>query len=154
MTLSQCTHVIENVAAVQPSVNMIVRNDIFRLNSYPDARYGVFAWLQGRHSFDVEGDLVRYRYTFFYADRLTADHGNELEVQSVGVETLSNIVRRLAELGVPAVGEMDFTAFNQRFVDECAGVYSTLTFEVPTGFVCGEVFGDFSDDFSDDFLIL
>ena len=154
MTLSQCTHLIENVAAVQPSVNMIVRNDIFRLNTIADVRYGVFAWLQGRHTADTESDFVRYRYTFFYVDRLTADHSNELEVQSVGINTLGNIVRRLAELGVYADGEIDFQTFNQRFVDECAGVYSTITLEVPADELCGEVFGDFNGDFSDDFLIL
>lgn len=154
MTLSQVIQQIEQVAKEQPSLNMIVRNDVFRLNTVPNVRYGVFAWLQGRHTTDPEGDLMRFRFTFFYVDRLTADHRNELEVQSVGIETLSNIVRRLGDLGIYTTGEQDFQTFNQRFMDMCAGVYSTLTFEVPASAGCAEQFGDFNDDYNDDFLIV
>jgi hypothetical protein len=154
MTLSQTTHAIEQVARMQPTVNMIVRNDIFRLNSLPNVRYGVFAWLQGRHTADHETDVLRFRYTFFYVDRLTADKRNELEVQSVGVETLQNIVRTLADQGIWTSGEVEYQTFNQRFVDECAGVYASLTFEVPAGFNCGELYGDFNEDYNEDFLIV
>lgn len=154
MTLSQTTHAIEQVAKMQPAVNMIVRNDIFRLNSLPNVRYGVFAWLQGRHTADPETDMLRFRYTFFYVDRLTADKSNELEVQSVGVETLNNIIRTLGEQGIWPYGEVEFQTFNQRFVDECAGAYASLTFEVPSDYTCSEQFGDFNDDYNKDFLIV
>ena len=43
MTLKEAIKVIEVVASQQPSVNMIVENDVFRLNAKADARYGVFA---------------------------------------------------------------------------------------------------------------
>ena len=80
MTLSDTIRLIEIVAAGQPPVKSIVRNDIFRLNSLPDAKYSVFGWVQGNHTASLDSSFITYRFTFFYIDRLTADQGNELEV--------------------------------------------------------------------------
>lgn len=152
MTLSETIRAIEVVAAAQPAVNMVVRNDIFRLNAASDARYGVFGWTQGQHAENVGSPVVTYAFTFFYIDRLTEDKSNEVEVQSVGIQTLGNIIRTLDERGLEA-GDWTYTTFNQRFLDECAGVYCTLTLRAPVGATCAELFGDFNDDFNDDFLI-
>lgn len=153
MTLQQVIRTVEVIASEQPAVNMIVRNDIFRLNEAPDARYGVFAWLQGQHTGAVDESLVRYSFTFFYADRLTADLGNQVEVQSTGVEVLTNILRVLDQRGLSVADRYSFRTFNERFHDECAGVFCDVTLEVPAGSLCPEGFGDFSDDFNDDFMI-
>lgn len=153
MTLQQVIRTVEVIASKQPAVNMIVRNDIFRLNEAPDARYGVFAWLQGQHTGSVGESLVRYSFTFFYADRLTADLGNQVEVQSTGVEVLTNILRVLDQRGISVADRYSFRTFNERFHDECAGVFCDVTLEVPAGSLCPEGFGDFNDDFNDDFMI-
>lgn len=152
MTLVEVIRAIEMVAASQPAVNMIVENDIFRLNAAPDARYGVFGWTQGQHSGGASTDTIRYAFTFFYIDRLTEDQGNQVEVQSVGIQTLDNIIRTLGDRGIWS-DDWTFVAFNQRFLDECAGVYCTVTLEAPVAGTCAERFGDFNDDFNDDFLI-
>lgn len=152
MTLLETIRQIERVAAGQPAVNMIVRNDIFRLSSFSDARYGVFAWTQGQHSGNPDEALQSFAFTFFYVDRLTEDKGNEVEIQSVGIDTLGNILRQLADSGM-IVGDATFTTFNQRFLDECAGVFASVRLQVPAVGPCGEGFGDFNDDFNDDFLI-
>lgn len=153
MTLQQVIKVIEVLASNQPAVNMIVREDIFRLNAAPDARYGVFAWLQGQHTGAIDDGLVRYRFDFFYADRLTEDLGNQVEVQSTGIEVLTNIIRQLDDHGITAEGDYAFRAFNQRFHDECAGVFCEVTLAVPVGSACPESFGDFNNDFNEDFMI-
>ena len=153
MTLQQVIAAIESTAAKQPAVNMIVRNDIFRLNAAPDCRYGVFAWLQGQHAGAVTDDLVHYRFTLFYADRLTADKHNQLEVQSVGIEVLSDVLRRLDEAGLPVEEGYAFRTFNERFHDECAGVFCDVTIDAPAGSRCPDRWGDFNGDFNDDFLI-
>lgn len=140
MTLLETIRAIENVASYQPAVNMIVRNDIFRLNAVPDAKYGVFAWLQNQHSTSVESNIISYSFTFFYVDRLTADRGNQMEIQSVGIQTLDNIIRQLDEQGVWSDREYTFQTFNQRFVDECAGVFCNVTLDVPLTSVCAEDF--------------
>lgn len=153
MTLSETIKVIEEVAKRQPSVNMIVRHDVLRLNSMPNRKYGVFAWLQDEHSGTSANDIMEYRFVFFYVDRLTEDRSNETEIQSVGIQTLDNIIRALYDAGICA-DNWTFRAFTQRFVDECAGVWCEVTFGVPVSLVCPETFGDYSaEDSNIDFLI-
>lgn len=153
MTLKDTILTIEGVAREQPAIRMIVRNDIFRLNKCADARYGVFAWLQGQHSARPDSPLITYSFTFFYADRLTNDRSNEIDIQSVGIQTLNNIIRRLEDLGIYSEMAYTFQVFNQRFTDECAGVFCNATLEVPVDYICPETFGDYNDDFNEDFLI-
>lgn len=138
MTLLETIRIFEGVASRQPSVNMIVRNDVFRLNTIPDAKYGVFAWTQGQH--EIGMDLQTFVFTFFYVDRLTADKSNEVEVQSVGVQTIGNILRLLDDLGIFPGTMWTAQVFNQRFLDECAGVFASVRLEVPTGWICPEEF--------------
>lgn len=154
MTLMQVIKAIEAAAIRQPAVRMIVRSDIFRLNGYADAEYGVFGWTQGQHSGSASGDLMSWRFTFFYVDRLTEDRGNETEVQSVGIETLRNVLLGLREMGLEAES-WTFDTFTQRFMDECAGVFCGVTLTAPVGWTCEDTWPDFSDgDYNNDFLIL
>ena len=141
MNLLQLIRTIEGVAASQPTIASIVQNDVYRLNAIQGAKYGVFAWLQGEHRTDTDSGLVNYSFTFFYVDRLTFDKGNEVQIQSVGMETLENILAALESRGIMAE-EHTFRAFNERFSDECAGVYCQVTLEVPKDLICEEVFSD------------
>ena len=152
MTLVEVIKVIDFVASRQPSVNMIVENDIFRLNEKADARYGVFAWTQGQHTASTDSDYMNFSFTFFYVDRLVNDQSNQLEIQSVGTQTLNNIIRALDDYGVYCDNSVTFQVFNQRFADECAGVYCNVILSVPLSATCPEFFMDFdAADFNDDF---
>ena len=153
MTLKEAIKVIEEVASRQPSVNMIVENDVFRLNANADARYGVFAWLQGQHSTSIDSNTLSLQFTFFYVDRLTEDKSNQLEIQSVGIQTLDNILRKLDDLGMWVSNNYTFQTFNQRFLDECAGVFCNVTISVPVASKCPEIFADYNEDFNEDFWI-
>lgn len=137
MNLYQTIRAIESAAASQPSVNTIVRSDIFRLNAHPSVRYGAFAWLQGEHTTEADSSLITYNFTLFYADRLTEDRGNEVEVQSAGIETLENIIASLADAGLYA-GAYSFRTFNQRFSDDCAGVFTNVAFETTKDDLCAD----------------
>lgn len=154
MTLQQVIKTFELVASQQPTISMIVQNDIFRLNSKMDARYGVFGWTQGQHSTSADSSMFNFSFTFIYVDRLKNDVSNQIEVQSVGIQTLDNILRRLDDLGVFVSSTYNFQTFNQRFVDECAGVFCNVTLQVPVNSLCSESFADFiNTDFNDDFMI-
>ena len=153
MTLLDTIRLIERVAAGQPAINMIVRNDIFRLNSVPSVLYGVFGWLQREHSASADSSLRQFSFTFFYVDRLMEDRSNETEIQSVGVDTLDNIIRALDASGIYPGGVWTFTTFNQRFTDECAGVFTNVVLQVPVDSQCAVTLPDYSSDFSSDFLI-
>ena len=154
MTLSDTVRLIETCAGGQPAVRSVVRNDIFRLNSLPDAQYAVFGWTQGQHVTNVDGYFRTFRFTFFYIDRLTANRSNEVEIQSVGIQVLENVLRMLADRDFLPEGDVPFTTFNQRFLDDCAGVFCSVALSVPIDFVCAEGYFDFNDDFNNDFAIL
>ena len=146
MTLQQVIRAFEVVASHQPSVNMIVQNDIFRLNSKSDARYGVFGWTQGQHSASVDSSLMTYSFTFFYVDRLKNDMSNQIEVQSVGIQTLDNILRKLEDFDIFVSSSYSFQTFNQRFLDECAGVFCNVNLSVPVDSLCPDVINDIGDN--------
>lgn len=156
MNLLQTIRAIEKTAALQPSIGTVVRNDVFRLNAAPVKQYGVFAWLQGEHTTNEESNLISYNFTFFYVDRLTFDHGNEVEVQSVGIETLENILHALPDLGLFPT-DYSYRTFNQKFSDECAGVFCNVRLEAAKEGLCAAAFdfvenvGAFNLDFNKDF---
>ena len=154
MTLIQVIKAFEAIASNQPSVNMIVQNDIFRLNACSDAKYGVFGWTQGIHSTGVDANTITYNFTFFYVDRLTEDRSNQIEVQSVGIETLDNIIRDMDAKGLYVDSNYTMQTFNQRFLDECAGVFCNVSISVPAASLCSESFADSVwNDYNDDFYI-
>ena len=139
MTLLDIINIMEDVAIRQPQVNEIVPNDVYQLNERPDVLYGVFAWTQGQHVLNVYGDTMAYTFNLFYIDRLTADQKNKAEVQSVGLQVLSNVLRSFESLPV-GVGEARFQVFTERFADECAGVYCTVTLTATNDTNCEQTF--------------
>lgn len=149
MTLMQLIQTLERVAMNQPDIRMIVRNDVFRINSAPSLQYGVFAWTQGQHTGSTQGQSS-FSFSLFYVDRLKEDLSNQVEVQSVGCETLSNIVRTLEEYDIE-VGSYTLQTFNQRFTDECAGVFCNVTLSVMPSYGCAETYP--VNEINEDFLI-
>ena len=142
MTLAQLIRLFEGIAKEQPSINMIVQQDVFRINSAPSLKYGVFAWTQGQHSGSING-MQSYSFSLFYVDRLKEDLSNQIEIQSVGCDTISNILRTLAEEYDVDVASYTMQTFNQRFTDECAGVFCNVALSVLPTFFCPE---DFEED--------
>lgn len=142
MTLKQFIEVLEATAAKQAAVATIVPQDVYRLNSMPNAKYGVFSWLHGQHEETIGGSEREYRFTLFYVDRLTEDRGNLLDIQSVGVETLSNILRTLVADypdEVAIVQSVAYHPFTEKFVDECAGIYADVAVAVALDDICEEL---------------
>lgn len=144
MRLVQVIKLIEQVAAAQPSVHMIVRDNVLKLNSDPSARYGVFVWTQGQHGESIDSDWRTWRFTFFYVDRLVRGGKNVTEIQSVGIDTLSNVIRQLAE--TLEVSEWTYDTFTQRFADECAGAWASVTFRALLDDVCPEDYDKITSD--------
>ena len=138
MTLLDLIKKIEDVAITQPQVKEIVPSDVYKLNERADALYGVFAWTQGQHVMNVYEGMTAYTFNLFYIDRLTADQKNKNEIQSVGLQVLGNILRTL--MSYIGVSEARLQPFTERFADECAGVYCTVTLTVPDDTSCEQLF--------------
>lgn len=127
------------VAETQPAINQTVENDVYLLNSLKDVEYSVFAYQQRQHR--EETDFWIFSFQLFYIDRLTQDGSNELETQSIGLEILSNIILTILEAGGGDIELYDtpiYQPFTQKFKDECAGDYVTVTFRVAKCSICEE----------------
>ena len=148
MTLLETIRTLEAIALEQHSVAMVIENDVFKLNAIPNAKYAVFAYTQGRHTTSVSGDITTFQLTLFYIDRLTEDKSNQVEIQSTGTQVLRNILYMMSELDFE-VSSMPIQPFNQRFADECAGVYCEVSIGASNGCECMPGFGEVLKDVSD-----
>lgn len=139
MTLLEFIKILEGVASRQPAVKMIVRDSVLRLNDNPSDKYGAFVWTQGQHTEGLDSDFRTLRFSLFYVDRLLNDKSNQAEIQSTGIEVLSNTIRTLANEF--EVNTWSIDTFTQRFTDECAGAWATVAFLVPVNGTCPAEFG-------------
>ena len=139
MMLRDLIRLIEDYKEGNHLIGLVVPNDIFRLNTLPDVTYPVLGWTQGQHRLTAENGLLYFSLTVFYVVRLLADKSNELEIQSAGVAVLTDLVHYLEDRGAFVYGDITLTPFNQRFTDECAGVYASITFELPAETLCSPV---------------
>ncbi len=135
MTLLETIRTIETIALQQAAVHTVVENDVFKLNDMPNVKYGVFAFTQGQHTSTTEGAFTTYGFSLFYIDRLNEDRSNQIQIQSTGERTLRNILLILADQGIES-SQYTIQPFNQRFADECAGVYCDVSLSVPNDSTC------------------
>ena len=132
MTLKTIIDKLRAIALRTPNVRSVIVNDIYRENAFKDVEYSVVAILQDEH---ISGEnTVNYGITLVYIDRLLRDAVNEVDIQSEGMLALTNIINTFIGENEDAMlgGEVAFTAFNQRFADDCAGVYARIGLVVET----------------------
>lgn len=133
MTLYEIIHKFSDIAIQQPNVNYTGFNDVFALNNRTNIDYGVFFVTQNNHQ--EYQDIIQYNLNLFYIDRLqdTEDYEGQLKIQSDGMIVLRNIINTFNEqveectINMPII----YTAFNQKFSDNCAGIYANITIELP-----------------------
>lgn len=126
MTLIQLIELIKTVSLSKPNINFFGEGDIYTLNSNPSVNYSLVFVTQGTHT--LAEDTSSFNLNIFYVDRLEDDFDNRLLIQSNGIEALKNIINTLInEYDVVIDGDIRFTSFNQRFTDNCAGVFCNLT---------------------------
>lgn len=139
MTLYEIINQLTDVALSQPAINQVVENDVFLLNGIPDTQYGVFAYVQNAHSADINRDFITYNFSLFYIDRLLADKSNKNEIQSTGIQVLTNIARSFLDDAI-SVAVSTIQPFNQRFKDECSGVFMNVAITTTIDYTCLETF--------------
>jgi len=139
MTYQEVVKALETIALSQHNIRYAGYGDLYRdLNSNPSLRYDVFYITPNQYT--LEGDFNRFSFNLFYISRLeNIDGDNMLQIQSIGKELLDNIVRTFCEEYESEVyGGIYYQPFTQRFADECAGIYMTVTLEVPVDSICAE----------------
>ena len=151
MTLLEIISKIKSIGSRQPNIHTIL-DDVYDLNTINvEANYSAFCVQQNQHRMD--GDFITYNFYLFYVDRLLSDKSNMLEIQSTGIQVLSNIVRTLDLESGSDVSASTFQVFTQRFEAECAGVYLNVGVTVPLP-GCAHYMPDdnsFNDDYNKDY---
>lgn len=126
MVLKTLIDNIENIARDAGLCNSFIVNDITRLNTDGEIIYPCIGVTQNQHSSDDYD--ISYNLNIFYVDRLVDNwEGNDLEIQSDGIVVLNTLVKLLKENLDLIIDEKTFTSFNERFTDECSGVFMQCT---------------------------
>lgn len=138
MTLYNIVSILKAVAASQPNIRTTTDGSVYdALNTNPAIQYDVFHISQTNHREDENYDY--YGFNLFYISRLEDSlEDNRLQIQSIGKEVLSNIIRTFSEnfgIDYPTITYFPFT---QRFNDLCAGVYCSIQLDVPKEIWCAD----------------
>lgn len=129
MTIKKLIDVITKTAKKKPNINYVGVGNVYDLNSKPDVNYSLI-YLTYQNS-QVNENEIRHNIVMFYIDRMTDDYDNRLDIQNNGILEITNIVNTIVNLeDVEVDMPMAFTPFNQRFAEDCAGVFTTITFIV------------------------
>ena len=131
MTLKQTVKELQRIALTQHNVRYAGEGDLYRdLDSNPELKYDVFYLTQNQHQ-TVEG-FDRYSFNMFYISRQeNIDGDNSLQVQSIGKEVITNVVRIFCEqYDADVYGTTYWQPFTQQFQDLCSGIYAIITIEI------------------------
>lgn len=127
MTLHEIINKLKDIAINKPNINYVGDGDVYTLNSLPNLDYSVFFITQNAHS--IDGNTIIYNLNLFYIDRIADSEDNVLNIQSDGILQLTNIINTLVfSEDADVDGEINFVPFIQRFSDNCAGVYCSVSF--------------------------
>ena len=128
MNLKEIIDGFNEIAMKQPLINEYIKSgNIYDLSKERTARPGIFCVTQGTHSTNIVEGYSTYNLFLYYVDRLKSDESNQIEIQSVGIETLKNILRVFARDFDVEITQADFDVFTERFTELCAGVYCTVS---------------------------
>ena len=138
MTLYETIDLLKKIALKHPNIGSASEGNIYEyMNANPSVKYGVFFITQGTHSQDEM--FNHFEFTLFYVDRLVDDmEENRLQIQSIGKEILSNILTFFCEEFDAECENITYQPFTQKFLDLTAGIYSTITIDVPKDVICPE----------------
>lgn len=130
MTLYSVIRNLEKLSLAVPNVRTASDGNVYEaMNDNPTLKYGVFFVSQNSHQEYEQTD--RYGLTLFYIDRLDDTlEDNRLQIQSIGKEVLSTIIRDFCEEYECDLPTMNYTPFTQKFKDLTAGVYVQITLEL------------------------
>lgn len=130
MTLFEIIRKFQSLALAAPNVRTASDGDVYEgMNNNPKLKYGVFFITQNTHT-ELE-QMDRYGLTLFYIDRLNDTlEDNRLQIQSIGKEILSSVIRDFCDEYECDLPTMIYTPFTEKFKDLCAGVYVQITIDV------------------------
>lgn len=141
MTYLELTTLICKKAINNKLFNYACEGNFSELNDKTIKDYPVFL-LTGTGPHINEDNMMKYRVTFFYFDRLVSDNSNSTQIYSAGIEALKNLINAIKkDSNILFVSdEIEYFPFTapegQVLSDRCCGVYATLDITVPNITTC------------------
>lgn len=133
-TFKKLVEGLKKEASIEPNCREQLYPDIYELNSRPDISYWAFCITP--NTITSSESFLTANLNLFFVDRLSDSKDNHLEIQSNGIQSLTNIVNRFSNNNPEVeIGSAYFTPFYQRFNDECSGVYLNINISFPSS-VC------------------
>lgn len=142
MTLAKIIDTLKMFALKHPNINSAYEGNIYDiLNAKPDNKYASVVLTQQSHTTDETYD--HYGFVIFYVDRLVDDlEENRVQIQSIGKSMLGNIITAFCNEFEAECENISYQPFTQRFTDETAGVYCTITIDIVKDSYCAERYWD------------
>ena len=142
MTLYKVIETIKMLALKHPNINSACEGNIYDImNANPQQKYATVIITQQSHTQDDTYD--HYGFSIFYVDRLVDDmDSNRVQIQSTGKSMLANIIKSFCDEFDGECENINFQTFTERFADECAGVYCTITIDMVKDMTCTEKYWD------------
>ena len=142
MTLYKVIETLKMLAMKHPNVNSAYEGNIYDImNASPEQKYASVVLTQQPHTQDETYDY--YGFSLFYVDRLVDDMDeNRVQIQSTAKNMLSNIIKAFCDEFDAECDRIEFHTFTEKFADECAGAYCTITINILKDITCSERYWD------------
>jgi len=125
MNLKNSLEFINTVYQNHPLINDSWVGSIYDLNGRKNIKYPVAS--VAATDVTTQAHSIVYTLYLYYADRLTKDRSNTVDVQTVAINTLREVINYLQNNSDAfEVQSTNITLFEQKFQDECAGAYAVV----------------------------
>lgn len=115
-------------------------SSIFEINSLTIKEYPIL-YISPTGNHNVTENYTEFELTLYYIDRLLEDSSNDVNIHSVGIEALKNIINKIKRIdGVLDVSnEYTIILFKETegMSDRCSGAYAQVRVTVQNGNNCG-----------------
>lgn len=125
MNVIELKNIIKEVSLTQAPVKSVYSGDVYDIWNSGEIKYGSLCF--GLQSATYNSNLCTYTYIFYYADRLLQDKSNVNAVYTDGINAIQsvlNILNNAYNVEIPE--NVNYTPFEQKFMDYLAGVYATV----------------------------
>jgi hypothetical protein len=124
MNVNEIIYKISEVALSQEPVKSVYNGDVYENWNSAEVNYGSFNI--GLQNVTYQGNFCIYTFVLYYGDRLGQDKKNLNSIITDGVNTIQSVVNILNQLDMDIPEQINYTPFEQKFMDYLAGVYATV----------------------------
>ena len=117
---------LKSLSLTHSLVNDYAEGDVYEymnsgMHSYP-------AMFMTMNNITSDSESTNYNFTMFYIDRLISDGSNKINVQSIGVQVIKQILSKLFDIYPEIeISSTEYTPFTEKFADDCAGVFCQIS---------------------------